>query len=129
MTEELRIELDLDIGKWPLIDQMDFEKAVGMTTQRAARLMVAASEDEDKAADIPAAVLAGFVWVAARKQRPGLTFEEAAGAFSADDFMAAIPEEPVPLEASPNRAQRRTTKASSGRSATTSSTPRSKSAH
>jgi hypothetical protein len=138
-VDELKIELDLDIGKWPLIDQMDFEKAVKMTVQRAARVMSAAAADEsssvaeqeaaaEAAADIPAAVLVGFVWIAARRKRPGLTFEEAAAAFTADDFMDGIPEEDEAPLATPNREQRRTTGKSSGRSATTSITPRRKSA-
>ena len=125
--DELHIELDLDIGRWPLLDQMDFEKATKMTVQRAARVMVAAAEDEEAAADIPASVLAGFIWIAARRQKPGLSFEEAAAAFTADDFTAALPEdEPAPLP-TPNRAQRRTTNKSSARSATTSTTRPSKS--
>jgi hypothetical protein len=41
MTEELRIELDLDIGKWPLIDKMDFEDAVGMSAEKALELLKA----------------------------------------------------------------------------------------
>ena len=138
-VDTLKVELDLDIGKWPLIDQMDFEKAVKMTVQRAAMLMAKAgvedgANEEEKAAaleagaDIPAAVLAGFVWIAARRKRAGLTFEEAAAAFTADDFMAGIPEEDEAPLATPNREQRRTTGKSSGRSATTSITPRRKSA-
>jgi len=73
-------------------------------------------------------VLTGFVWIAARRKRTGLTFEEAAAAFTADDFMAGIPEEDESPLATPNREQRRTTERSSGRSATTSITPRKKSA-
>lgn len=134
--DELRIELDLDIQKWPLLDKMDFEDKVGMTAERAGQLMARAAADDtdseevrakaaDAAADIPAKVLVGFVWIAARRQRGGLTFEDAAASFSTDDFLEAIPE-PVPL-APENRAQRRSTAKSKGRSATTSTTRPSKS--
>ena len=56
--DELKVELDLDIGKWPLIDQMDFEKAVKMTVQRAAMLMAKAGVDDGASEEEKAAARA-----------------------------------------------------------------------
>jgi hypothetical protein len=116
--------IDLDIYKWPLRDRIDFERAAGMTVERAASTLASASEDEDlvgAALDVPAVVPAAFVWIAARRDEPGLTFDDAAGRFTGEDFFAAIKseDEPAPLA---NRAQKRSTAKSAGPSATTSTT-------
>ncbi len=120
----MELVIDMDIYKWPLRDRIDFEKAAGMTVERAAMKLAAASGDADMtgpALDIPAVVPTAFIWIAARKQEPGLTFDEAAGRFTGEDFFAAIPadEEPAPLA---NREQRRSTRKSAAPSATTSTT-------
>ena len=122
------ITLDFDIYHWKLGERMAFEKATGMTCERAVTLFAKAGEDEEAALDVPASVQAGFVWIAARRQKPEMTFDQAADCFDGQDFIDAIPEvdeADVPLV---NREARRTTKKSSGRSATRSTTPPPKSA-
>lgn len=122
------ITLDFDIYRWNLDERIEFEKHAGMTCERAIAMFAKAGDDEDAALDVPAAVQAAFVWIAARRKKPEMTFKEAAQAFSGQDFLDAIPEvdeADVPLA---NRAARRSTKKSSARSATTSTTPPEKSA-
>lgn len=120
------ITLDFDIYHWKLGERMLFEKVAGMTCERAVALFAKAADDDDAALDVPAVVQAAFVWIAVRRRKPGTTFEEVADSYDGADFMNAIPEPPeeAPLA---NRAQRRSTGKSSARSASSSSTPRSKS--
>lgn len=124
------ITIDLDIYRWPFIDRMDFEKVAGMTVERAAKTLADAAGNEDVALDVPARVQAAFVWIAARKTEPGLTFDTAAARFDGEAFFDAIHEEDdAPPLATTNRAQRRSTGKSSARSATTSTTRPRKSAN
>ena len=127
------ITLDFDIYRWKLAERIAFEKVAGMTCERALSLFAAVAEgdgvDEEKALDVPAAVHAAFVWIAARRIEPGLTFEQATERFDGMAFIDAIPEEePAPL-VTPNRAARRSTKKSAAPSATTSTTPPPKSSN
>jgi len=125
----VELVIDLDIYRWPFNDRIDFEKAAGVTVERAVSMLAAGAEDDDKALDIPARVQAAFVWIAARKSEPGLSFDEAAGRFDGRAFFDAIPQgedEPDPLPE--NREQRRTSAKSAARSATTSTTRPRKSA-
>ena len=116
-------ELDFNIHKWPLVDQMDFERKVGMTVYKA----VSSMPDEGEEWDVPAAVVVGLAWIAARRSDPELTFEQVASEVTLEDFMAkaATVVDDAPLE---NREQKRSTAKSSARSRTTSTTRPKKSA-
>lgn len=120
------IELDFDVYRWKLSERIAFEKVAGMTCERALSLFAAVGEgdavNEEAALDIPALVQAAFVWIVARRQKPGMTFDEAAEMFDGMAFLDAIPEEDEAPLAAPNRAARRSTKKSSAPSATTSIT-------
>ncbi len=117
-------ELDFAIHKWSLAEQMAFERAVGMTVYKAYDLL----PDEGQEFDVPAAVVAGFTWIAARRKSPDITFDEVANQVSLEDFMEAFERLPEPNPPLANREQRRSTAKSSARSATTSTTRPRKSA-
>lgn len=118
--------IDLDVMRWKLAERIAFERVAHVTVERAATVLVAAADDEEKAIDIPPLIPAAFMWIAARRKNPGLSFEDAAEMFNAEDFFAAIGDA-AETEAEPplaNRAQRRTSAKSAARSATTSTTRR-----
>jgi len=121
----LEYELDFAVHSWKLGEQMAFESKVGKTVYEALNMF----PDEGQEFAVPAAVVAGFAWVAARRADPDVTFDDVADTVTLEDFaahMESMPEpEPAPLA---NRAQRRSTAKSSARSATTSTTRQPKSA-
>jgi hypothetical protein len=134
------IKLDFDVNEWTLDERMDFEDAVKtMTVEQAVQLVSRAgarpdADDAEKAAameamfSIPSRIRAAFVWIAARRESPDMTFADAAKSFTGQDFydgIASDDEDADPLEAVPEP----TTAKSSARSASTSSTPRRKSAN
>lgn len=118
--------IDFDIMRWKLSERIAFERVAKMTVERAATVLSEAGEDESKAIDIAPVIPAAFMWIMARRKQPGITFEEAAETFSAEDFFAALgaaaeeEEEEAPL-ASPE--QRPTSGKSADLSACTSTTP------
>jgi precorrin-4 methylase len=88
---------------------------------------VASMPDEGEEWDVPAAVVVGLAWIAARRKDPDLTFEQVASEVTLEDFMekAATVVDDAPLA---NREQKRSTAKSSARSRTTSTTRPKKSA-
>jgi hypothetical protein len=119
----LDFELDFQIQQWPLAEQIAFEKKVGMTVYKAWDTL----PDEGQAFDVPALVVVGFAWIAARRKNHDLTFEQVAEQVSLEDFvtaMEALPEAEPPLE---NREQKRASGKSSRPSRSTAATRSSKS--
>ena len=133
--------LDFDVNGWTLDERMDFEEVVTtMTVEQAVGLIGkagvaddATDEQRSEAMDamfaIPSRVRAAFVWIAARRNDPGLSFADAAKTFTGQDFYDAIQPDGGEADTAPLPETPATTTAkSSVRSASTSSTPRRKSA-
>ena len=134
------IKLDFDVDSWTMSEQMAFEDAAKVTCDQAQILLMkgSASKDSDDgkmllAIDslfaVPARVRVAFLWIAARRDDPDLTFEQAVEQFKGEDFMNALKaagEDDAPLEepASPDAPS---TSESSEPSAPSAAAPRRKS--
>ena len=145
MEEERTYEIDLGIDDWPMPLLIIYQKSVGVTAHYAAAIVNAAltAAGEDVAhfdgdgppqdyvppdlLNIPPQYLIGFVWMAERKKRPGVSFDTLCNEIDIDTLMAAFLEavtarmevlEAAPL---PNRATRRET---TPRSKSSSPSPR-----
>lgn len=132
-TQERTYEIDLGIDDWPMPLLIVYQKSVGVTAHYAAAAVNAAlgAAGEDVAhfgedgpptdyvppdlLNIPPQYLIGFVWMAERRKRPGLSFDELCHEIDIDTLMSAFLEavtarmeamETAPL---PNRETRRAT--------------------
>ena len=116
----LKLVIDMDITKWPLRDQLDYRKQVGVNPQYAFAEIAQAFEGTDEDGSVPIAALnipveyiIGMAWVTMRRKHAGLSFDETIDAAGTSDalyeaFVAAMneaSEEPTP-EVRPTKAGR-----------------------
>ena len=90
----LKLVIDMDITRWPLRDQLDYRKQVGVNPQYALAVIAKAFEGTDadgtvpaEALNIPAEYIVGMAWVTMRRKQAGLSFDEVIDAAGTSDAL------------------------------------------